>query len=97
MGLYVGPCGIGEVGLVCSYHARYSSELPSPDTFSDGFRRGILRSSHDPHPLFELVLKLARHTAPFRGSAIVPNIILRSPWRSQGSTRRCIGDGILFG
>src|SRR5215212_8443968 len=31
MGLYVGPLGIGEVGLVCSSHARYSTELLPPD------------------------------------------------------------------
>src|SRR4051812_2536555 len=37
MGLYAGPLGIGEVGLVCSSHARYSTELPSQDTFSDSF------------------------------------------------------------
>src|SRR5215211_8236469 len=45
MGLYVGPFGIGEVGLVCSSHARYSTELLPPDTFSDGFIDGVLRSS----------------------------------------------------
>src|SRR5215211_6283761 len=38
MGLYVRPLGIGEVGLVCSSHARYPTELPPPDTFSDSFR-----------------------------------------------------------
>ena len=38
MGLDVGPPGIGEVGLVCSSsHARYFTELPSRDTFSDSF------------------------------------------------------------
>jgi hypothetical protein len=37
MGLYVRPLGIGEVGLVCSSHTRYSTELPPPDTFSDSF------------------------------------------------------------
>jgi hypothetical protein len=37
VGIYVGPFGIGEVGLVCSSHARYSTELPSQDTFSDSF------------------------------------------------------------
>src|SRR5215216_4685753 len=40
MGLYVGPLGIGEVGLVCSSHARYSTELLPPDypfrTVSEG-------------------------------------------------------------
>src|SRR5215212_775869 len=39
MGLYIGPLGIGEVGLVCSSHARYSTELLPPDTFSDSFLR----------------------------------------------------------
>jgi len=34
---YVGPFGIGKVGLVCSSHTRYSTELPSQDTFSDSF------------------------------------------------------------
>src|SRR5215212_6607202 len=50
MGLYVGALGIGEVGLVCSSHARYSTELLPPDTFSDSFlklseksRRGVRR------------------------------------------------------
>ena len=37
MRLYVGPFGIGEVGLVCSSHARYSTELLSQNTFSDSF------------------------------------------------------------
>ena len=44
MGLYVGPLGIGEVGLVCSSHARYSTELLPPDTFSDSF--SMLDFSH---------------------------------------------------
>ncbi len=35
VGLYVGPFGIGKVGLVCSSHARYFTEPPSQDTFSD--------------------------------------------------------------
>src|SRR5918994_4169324 len=48
MGLYVGPFGIGEVGLVCSSHARYSTELPSPDTFSDGFSRDRLKKRSAP-------------------------------------------------
>ena len=39
MGLYVGPLGIGEVGLVCFSHARYSTEPLSQKTFSDSFRR----------------------------------------------------------
>ncbi len=39
VGLYVGPFGIGEVGLVCSSHARYSTESLSQDPFSDSFRR----------------------------------------------------------
>jgi hypothetical protein len=43
--LYAGPFGIGEVGLVCSSHARYSTELLSQDPFSDSFRRGFLGSS----------------------------------------------------
>ena len=45
MRLYVGPFGIGEVGLVCSSHARYPTELLSQDPFSDSFRRGILGNS----------------------------------------------------
>jgi hypothetical protein len=39
MGLYVEPLGIGEVGLICFSHARYSTELPSQDTLSDSFSR----------------------------------------------------------
>src|SRR5215210_4992807 len=37
MGLYVGPLGIGEVGLICFSHARYSTEPLSQDPFSDSF------------------------------------------------------------
>jgi hypothetical protein len=38
VGLYTGPFGIGEVGLVCfSQHARYSTEQPHQSPFSDGF------------------------------------------------------------
>ena len=37
MGSYVGPLGIGEVGLVCTSHARYFTELLSQDPFSDSF------------------------------------------------------------
>jgi hypothetical protein len=39
MGFYVGPLGIGEVGLVCFSHVRYSTEPLSQKTFSDSFRR----------------------------------------------------------
>jgi hypothetical protein len=39
MGSYVGPLGIGEVGLVCFSHVRYSTEPLSQKTFSDSFRR----------------------------------------------------------
>src|SRR5215204_147550 len=46
MGLYVRPLGIGEVGLVCSSHARYSTELPLHDTFSDGFRLELSEVRH---------------------------------------------------
>jgi hypothetical protein len=35
MGLYVGPFGIGKVGLVCSSHARYPTELLPEYPFSD--------------------------------------------------------------
>src|SRR3712207_7946428 len=35
VGLYAGPFGIGEVCLVCSSHARYSTELLAQDPFSD--------------------------------------------------------------
>src|SRR3712207_6557734 len=44
-GLYAGPFGIGEVGLVCSSHARYSTELLSQDPFSDSFRRISMKMS----------------------------------------------------
>ena len=37
MGSYVGPLGIGQVGLVCTSHARYFTELLSQDPFSDSF------------------------------------------------------------
>jgi hypothetical protein len=37
--LYVGPLGIGEVGLICFSHARYSTEPLSQKPFSDSFRR----------------------------------------------------------
>ena len=37
MGLDVGPFGIGEVGLVCSSHTRYSTELLPQNPFSDCF------------------------------------------------------------
>src|SRR5215218_5363345 len=37
IGLYVRPLGIGEVGLVCSSHARYSTELLPQHPFSDSF------------------------------------------------------------
>jgi hypothetical protein len=33
MGLYVGPLGIGEVGLICFSHARYSNELLTQKPF----------------------------------------------------------------
>jgi hypothetical protein len=45
MGFYVRPLGIGEVGLVCSSHARYSTEPLSQKPFSDSFRRCIPGSS----------------------------------------------------
>ena len=32
------PFGIGEVGLVCSSHARYSTERVPQNPFSDSFR-----------------------------------------------------------
>jgi hypothetical protein len=35
--IYLGPFGIGYVSLVCSSHARYSTELLSQDPFSDSF------------------------------------------------------------
>ena len=37
MGLNVGPFGIGEVGLVCSSHTRYFTELLPQNPFSDSF------------------------------------------------------------
>jgi len=39
MGFYVGPLGIGEVGLICFSHARYSTEPLSQNQkpFSDSF------------------------------------------------------------
>src|SRR5215217_3328487 len=45
VGLYVGPFGIGKVGLVCSSHARYFTELPSQITFSDS----LLKPSEKSH------------------------------------------------
>ena len=33
MRLYAGPFGIGEIGLVCSAHPRYTTEPLSQDTF----------------------------------------------------------------
>jgi hypothetical protein len=53
--------------------------------FSDCFTRRILRSTHDPHRLSQPVLRITRHTAPFRGSAIVPTI---SFFLSRALTRR---------
>ncbi len=47
-----------------------------------------VRSSIDTHRLSGLVLSLARHIMPFRGSAIVPKIILRS--LSSGQQRRSL-------
>jgi hypothetical protein len=35
VGLYVGPFGIGKVGLICFSHARYPTEPLSQDPFSD--------------------------------------------------------------
>ncbi len=39
MGLYVGPLGVGEVGLICFSHARYLTEPPYQNPFSDSFSR----------------------------------------------------------
>src|SRR5215212_9876749 len=67
MGLYAGPFGIGEVGLVCSSHARYSTELPSQDPFSDGFSNEVgvswpLRTSRSEPGLWCLLLSRPRLT-----------------------------------
>jgi hypothetical protein len=35
VGLYVGPLGIGKVGLICFSHAPYPTEPLSQDPFSD--------------------------------------------------------------
>jgi hypothetical protein len=38
MGLYAGPLGVGEIGLVCSSdHARHTTGLPLHNPFSDSF------------------------------------------------------------
>src|ERR671912_1844978 len=39
---------------------------------SSAWNGAFLRCTHDPHRLSHPVLRIARHTAPFRGSAIVP-------------------------
>jgi hypothetical protein len=39
------PFGVGEVGLVCSSHARHPTGSPRQNLFSDGFRRSILGNS----------------------------------------------------
>src|SRR5215213_522 len=46
MGLYVGPLGIGEVGLVCSSHARYSTELLPPDYPFRTVSQGVFSEVH---------------------------------------------------
>jgi hypothetical protein len=53
--------------------------------FSDCFTRRVLRSTQEPHRLSQPVLRITRHTAPFRGSAIVPTI---SFFLSRALTRR---------
>ena len=42
--------------------------------FTEARTRRVLRSTHAPHRLSQPVLRITRHTAPFRGSAIVPTI-----------------------
>jgi hypothetical protein len=44
VGLDVGPFGIGEVGLVCSSHARYFTELLPQNPFSDSFSTTLLNN-----------------------------------------------------
>jgi hypothetical protein len=39
MGFYARPIGVGEVCLICSSHARCSTEPLSQVPFSDGFGR----------------------------------------------------------
>src|SRR5829696_1815492 len=80
--------GLGVFLAFCCHAPVYASQQPLSIVVFDGgawrlFTRvrgtELLRSSHDPHTLSELVLRLAHHTAPIRGSAIVPNTILRTP------------------
>jgi hypothetical protein len=59
VGLDVGPFGIGEVGLVCSSHARYFTELLPQDPFSDSFKAKLAK---DPAPP-RWVLREARKRA----------------------------------
>src|SRR5918995_3351298 len=42
---------------------------------SSAWNSAFLRCTHYPHRLSHSVLRIARHTAPFRGSAIVPTIL----------------------
>src|SRR4051812_4202053 len=55
MGLYVGPFGIAKVGLVCSSHGWYSTELLPQYYFSDSIRvnsRFVLDVVGNSHPRF---------------------------------------------
>ena len=48
------------------------TQRTSPRRSSTKFAYQALRRTHDPHRLSQRVLRIASHSVPFRGSAIVP-------------------------
>src|SRR5215212_11255208 len=69
LGLYEAPFGIGEVGLVCSSHTRYFTELPPQTTFSDSFKA---KFAEDPFR----ALRSARATKVQKGLELAANTTL---------------------
>jgi hypothetical protein len=70
--------------------SRRPSRTPKSDFIPpSAWNRCLLRSTHDPHRLSQPVLRIARHSGPFRGSAIVPAISLISFFLSR-ALNRCL-------
>ena len=66
VGLYAGPLGIGEVGLICSSNARYSTELPPHDTYSDSYKASFGPGGEWTLQLQEITKSRPSRRPPFR-------------------------------